>query len=216
MNLMLDSADLTAWRDLIPTGMFSAITTNPVLMQRAGRRYNLDSFEDMLATATELGVEELQLQTVGERTSAMVEFGRKLGALDPNRVVVKVPLTPEGIRAAAVLRREGQRVTMTACYAAKQMLVASALEADYIAPYYGRLLESGQDADGILDAMLAMPVSNTRVLVASLRSAEQVVSLAARGFDSFTMAPAVAEQLLSCEASLQATADFEAAAKATR
>lgn len=214
MNLMLDSADLTAWRDLVPTGMFSAITTNPLLMQRAGRAYNQDSFEVLLAHAVELGVEELQLQTIGQTAAAMVNFGRQLAALDPQRVVVKMPLTPQGIRAAAVLRRDGQRITMTACYAAKQMLVASALEADYIAPYYGRLLESGQDADAILEAMLAMPVSNTRVLVASLRSAEQVVSLAARGFDSFTMAPAVAEQLLSCDASLQATAEFEAAAAA--
>ena len=211
MNLMLDSADLTAWRDLIPTGMFSAITTNPLLMQRAKQAYDLDSFEVLLATAKELGVEELHLQTVGKSSSAMVEFGRKLSALDPNRVVVKVPLTPEGIRAAAALRRHGQRITMTACYAAKQMLVASALKADYIAPYYGRLLESGQDADGILEAMLDRPVSNTWVLVASWRSGEQVVSLAARGFDSFTLAPSVAEQLLSCEASLQAAADFEAA-----
>lgn len=215
MLLMLDSADTGAWRDLLPTGLFGAVTTNPVLMQRAGRSYDLDSFATLLEAAKDLGVNELHLQTIGETSEALANYGRQLAALDPQRVVVKVPLTPAGIRAAAQLRAEGHRITLTACYAAKQMLIARALQADYIAPYYGRLLESGEDADAILDAMRAMQGGSTRILVASLRSTDQVVALAARGFASFTLAPALGEQLLRCEASLQAAEDFEAAAART-
>lgn len=214
MKLMLDSADTSAWRDLIPTGLFSAITTNPLLVQRAGLRYDRDTFETLLATASDLGVDELQIQTIGATPAEMVSFAQTVVGLAPDRVVVKLPLTRAGIQAAAQLRavHPATRLTMTACYAAKQMLVAAALDADYIAPYYGRLLESGKDADRILESMGAMSRGKTKILVASLRSAQQVVALAARGFDSFTLAPAVAETLLSDPASEQATADFEAAA----
>jgi len=108
---------------------------------------------------------------------------------------------------------------MTACYYAKQMFVAQALEADFIAPYFGRMMEAGVDAMGHLATMAQMnngcekPCS---VLVASLRSPEQMVSLADIGHDCFTIAPSVARSLLECGLSVAAFEDFEAIAKSGR
>ena len=79
-----------------------------------------------------------------------------------------------------------------------------------------KLKESGQDADTILDSMLKVCQGKTRVLVASLRSAEQIVALAARGHDTFTIAPAVFDAFMDVPQTQQATAEFEAAASMLR
>jgi transaldolase len=103
---------------------------------------------------------------------------------------------------------------MTAYYDAKQMIVAKTLGADFIAPYFGRMMEAGLDGEGSLAAMLAMNTGSTKrceVLVASLRNAAQMVTLAHQGHDHFTIAPAVACDVLKSSHSVQAFEDFEKA-----
>ncbi len=109
----------------------------------------------------------------------------------------------------------GGPILMTACYDAKQMFVATALHAEYIAPYFGRMLENGQPAYEELERMLAIGQSaagTTKILVASLRNTGQMVELAQLGLDCFTIAPKIAEELLTDSNSIAAVADFEAAA----
>ncbi|MEC8154198.1 MAG: hypothetical protein VX077_04845, partial [Pseudomonadota bacterium] len=83
----------------------------------------------------------------------------------------------------------------------------------YLAPYYGRLVENRQNADKIVDDMRAICQPETRILLASLRSAAQVANLAARGHDTFTLSPRVFDDLLTNETSAAATAAFEEAAR---
>ena len=119
------------------------------------------------------------------------------------------------VRAVPSIRALGGPFLMTACYDAKQMFVATALEADYIAPYFGRMLERGLPAYEAMEEMLAIGRAaggRTRILVASLRDAGQMVALAKLGLDSFTIAPAIARALLEDPNTTEAVADFEAAA----
>jgi transaldolase len=134
-----------------------------------------------------------------------------LAAHDPALVLVKLPATRDGFAAGAVLRAQNMRVTMTAVYTPAQALASAALGATYAAPYYGRIGDAGGDADATIAAMHAVLRTGgdqTRLLVASLRRPEDVAQLAARGCDTFTMAPPVAEALLTSEASEAAAAAF--------
>ncbi|MGJ8602970.1 MAG: transaldolase family protein [Marivita sp.] len=216
MKLYLDTADRAAWADLIPTGMFHGITTNPLLAVRAGLDYPTIDWADMAARAKDLGAKELHAQVYGP-TESYVDWAANLYGVGKNigiETVVKIPLVEGAIRATPRIKALGGRILMTACYDAKQMVVAKALGADFIAPYFGRMMEAGIDGEANLAAMAAMnkgDMSDCKVLIASLRSAEQMVTLALQGHDHFTIAPAVAMDLMTSDKSIVAFDDFEKA-----
>jgi len=217
MKLYLDSADTSAWDNYLPTGIFHGITTNPLLAHRAGLEYEAIDWREMAAHAAKLGAKELHIQVAGGFDS-YVNFSEKLYSIGKEtgiEIVIKIPLVEEAIRVTPDIKKLGGRILMTACYDAKQMFVAKALEADFIAPYFGRMAEAGMDAEGHLSAMLAMNEDSAKpctILVASLRSAAQIVDLARMGHDTFTIAPAIAQELLTSEQSIAAFEDFERAA----
>lgn len=219
MALYLDTADVTAWDRLMPTGLFHGITTNPLLASRAGLDYPAIDWAQMATRARDLGAKELHAQVYGPVESyvdwagALYDAGRAAGI----ETVVKIPLVEQAIRATGAIRALGGRVLMTACYDAKQMFVANALGADFIAPYFGRMDGLGMDAYGALAQMKAIQgISQSAggkrctILVASLRTPEQMVRLAAEGQDTFTISPAVAQALLDDANTAAAYAEFEA------
>ncbi len=215
MALYLDTADLAAWESLMPTGLFHGITTNPLLASRAGLDYPAIDWAQMAARASDLGAQELHAQVCGpvegyvDWAGALYEAGRAAGI----ETVVKIPLVEPAIRTTGAIRALGGRVLMTACYDAKQMFVANALGADFIAPYFGRMDGLGMDAYAALAQMKAIQGAGDKrctILVASLRSPEQMVRLAAEGQDTFTISPAVARALLDDPNTAAAYAEFEA------
>ncbi len=217
MTLYLDTADTSEWADLIPTGMFRGITTNPLLAARAGYAYGEMNWSDLAARARDLGAGELHAQVFGPAESyvdwagALYEVGRGRGI----ETVVKIPLVEAAVRVTPAIKALGGRILMTACYDAKQMFVAQSLGADFIAPYYGRMMEAGIDANAHLAAMKDIQTTGDKaceIVVASLRSTAQMVELATQGQDIFTIAPAIARDLLVDERSVAAFADFEKAA----
>jgi len=200
LRLFLDSADPSEWARFLPLGIFYGVTTNPL-------------------AAADLGSREIQLQTWGESPEQMVNTGIKLAGFAQSglRTVIKIPATDEGFRAARVLKDSGLAVTLTAVYSTGQVLAAAGLGAAYAAPYLGRLDDAGHDGAGTVLKMhkiLAGSGSNTRLLTASLRSAEQVVDLAAAGLDTFTFGAKVAAELLASDLTGAADTDFQRAAKA--
>ncbi len=218
MTLYLDTADRAAWADLMPTGLFHGITTNPLLASRAGLDYPRIDWSAMATQARDLGAVELHAQVAGPVESyvdwagALYEAGRAAGI----ETVVKIPLVEAAIRATPAIKALGGRILMTACYDAKQMFVARALEADFIAPYFGRMDEAGIDAMAHLATMARMnagPGKRCTVLIASLRSPEQMVALADLGHDCFTIAPDVARALMTSAHSIAAHDAFEATLK---
>lgn len=212
LHLLLDSADPAEWSRWLPSGLFQGVTTNPTLLRRAGQPCTLPHLEVLAAAALAHGVREIHLQTWGPDVTTATSRGLALAGMDPGRVLVKVPVTREGAETARRLIAEGVAVTFTACYAVPQVLVAAALGARYIAPYLGRISDGGQDGPAILQEMqrcLEGLQSSTRLLVASLRSANDLPGLAAAGIDTFTLAPAIAAELFSCVATAAAAEQFE-------
>jgi transaldolase len=217
VRLFLDSADPAEWDAWLPAGLFVGVTTNPTLLQRAGQACTEANVADLAARAFALGAAEVQIQTWGGGAAAMAERGRRLAAIDP-RVVVKVPVTRAGAEAAAALTAEGVRVTLTAVYAAHQALTGAGIGAAYVAPYLGRMTDAGRDGRAEVRAMRAILAAAgpaaPRLLVASLRSVDDLTALAAAGCDTFTFGAALAAQLFDEPATEKAARDFEAAAAA--
>ena len=216
MRLYIDSALSDDWEKWAKRGMLYGATTNPMIFKSQGVELSKRTIFRMIDRAKDFDLKSLQLQVHGlnhpkEAAKQMSRFYDRW----QDGVVAKVPLTAEGLSVLPLLPK-GLPITLTAAFDVRQSLLAVSHQARYIAPYYGRLKESGQDADTILDAMLRVCQGKTRVLVASLRSMEQIVALAARGHDTFTISPAVFDAFMDVPQTQQATAEFEAAASLLR
>lgn len=219
LRLFLDSADPGQWQRFLPLGLFHGVTTNPLLLERSGQPCTLQNLETLARTAARLGAREIQLQTWGATAREMEANGLALARIrQPGlAVVVKVPATEGGFAAAAGVRDGGGQVTLTATYGPGQVLAAAGLGAAYAAPYLGRMNDAGLDGTAVLDAMrdiLIRSQSPTRLLVASLRRADEVVDLARRGFDTFTFGDKVAAELFQEDLTETAAGDFQRAAEA--
>lgn len=214
MDLYLDTADRAAWADLMPTGLFRGITTNPLLARRAGLDYPTIDWADMAQQARDLGAQELHGQVYGP-VDTYRDWAQRLydaGAAAGLRTIVKIPMTPDALRAVPSIKTLGGPILLTAVYSPKQVIVAKALGVEFVAPYFGRMDEAGLPAVEHLSDMQAISGGTPRILVASLRSADQLVTLASRGLDCFTLSPELARSLLSDPMTDKAAADFEAAA----
>ena len=212
LRLLLDGADPREWERWLPSGLFQGVTTNPTLLLRAGQPCNLDHLAQLSGRAAALGCRELHLQTWGADWEQQLANGRALAALDPQRVLVKVPITRAGAEVGRQLIAEGVRITFTACYEVAQVLVAAALGADSIAAYLGRISDLGRDGHGDLIAMqraLEGVGSSTRLLVASLRQPGDLARLAAAGLAHHTISAAMAESLFASPDTTAAAEQFE-------
>ena len=137
---------------------------------------------------------------------------RSLAALAPGQLTVKLPVTRSGATAAARLIQAGVPVTFTACYEVPQVLVAAVLGARYVAPYLGRISDSGLDGEAEVRAMQASLRglgSTTRLLVASLRDTASLGRLTAAGLDTFTISASMAAALLTNSQTEHAARAFE-------
>ena len=155
---------------------------------------------------------ELHLQAWGADAASLEACGVTLAALAPGLITVKLPIHEAGLGAARALITQGIPVTFTACYDAAQVLLAAALQADYIAPYLGRINDQGRDGHAELLTMqeaLRAIGSSTRLLVASLRSPADLARLAAGGCDTFTISPAIASALVANPHTAAAAEQFE-------
>ena len=184
MKFFIDTADKNRIMELIPTGMIDGVTTNPSLIAKNG--------DDMATTIK--GICNIQNGPVSAEVTAtdyegMVEEGEYLASLADN-VVVKVPLTQEGLMACKTLRHLGIQVNVTLCFSVGQALLAAKSGATYISPFVGRLDDIGQNGlDLIYDIVEIYSNYNfkTEVLVASIRGAHHVGESAKLGADVVTI-----------------------------
>lgn len=209
MKLLLDTADSSIWEQLIPEGYWSGITTNPLLLARANLPVTLDTYRALYTKAMRLGVREIHFQVFGDNW-----FEQALSILDIGpEVFVKIPAVSKGFKVAAQLNCPA-RVTFTAVYSTTQVMAAEATGSAYAAPYFARLQESGANTD-VIFRQIAEVANTTTVLVASLRTNEQIEQLAGLGFSCFAVPSALALSWLDRPLALAAINDFESAAKAT-
>lgn len=215
--MFLDSASEEEWAKWLPSGIFTGVTTNPIILERDGRECNLAALTDLAKQALEYdAVQEFQVQTWGGSSDEMWKNGIALAKYDPDVIVVKVPATFEGIKAANALVADGIRVTLTAAYASHQAVLAAAVGANYCAPYLGRMNDAGRDGFGTIVEMqktVDKLDSDMRILVASVRNVGDIAKLAAQGCDTFTISAKIAEDMFADPLTTQAAVDFEAAAE---
>lgn len=214
LRLYLDTAERAAAEPLLATGLFAGLTTNPTILLRAG--LGVDAIPGIHAWARSAGAGEIFFQAWGDDADTMVERGLRLRELGDD-VVVKLVASQPGAAACRELSRRDIPTLLTAIYSPGQAMIAAAAGATYLAPYLGRMSDSGRDGHGDVVAMhelLRATGSPTKVLLASIRDVPSMVALARHGVDCFTMAPAVAQEFFSDPLTLEAVKAFEEAVRA--
>lgn len=208
-RLYVDSAEADEVGELLRDGLVHGVTTNPTILERADR--SVADAPELYARWIAEGAHEVFFQAWGESRGALLRTAEGILALGPE-VVVKVPATREGFVVAAELSRAGAPVLLTAVYSPAQALMAATLGVRYIAPYLGRMQDSGLDGIAEIAVMTAVVAgSGTDVLAASLRTPDAIVALAAVGVPYFTAAPAVILAVLHHDVSDRSSEEFEAA-----
>ena len=205
----VDSAQIDDVSEVLRDGLVHGVTTNPTILERARR--SAANSPELYARWVSEGAQEVFFQAWGENAQAMLRIAEGIRALGP-KVVVKVPATRAGFAAAANLSRDGVTVLLTAVYSPAQALMAASLGVRYIAPYLGRMQDSGLDGIAEIAAMTAMVAgTDTDVLAASLRTPGAIVALAEVGVRYFTAAPSVVLAVMQHDVSDSSSKEFEAA-----
>src|SRR6266436_61251 len=139
MKFFLDTANIEEIREVASTGILDGITTNPTLISKEG-----NPFEEQLLKICSIVDGPVSAETVSPDAAGMVEEGRHLAKLHKN-IVVKCPMTREGLKATKQLSDEGIRVNVTLIFYAPQALLAAKAGAYFVSPFVGRLDDVGQD-----------------------------------------------------------------------
>jgi len=194
MKLFIDSGNLKDIESLVALGIIDGVTTNPSLLAKEPGDYkdNLKKICGIVQGPTSAEVTETEAQ-------AMIRQGRDLSKIDPH-IVVKVPLTKDGIKACKALSGEGIKVNVTLCFSPSQALLAAKVGATYISPFVGRLDDVATPGMELIRDIVEIYTNynfKTEVLVASTRSPMHIVEAARLGADICTCPPAVIESLFN-------------------
>ena len=193
MKIFLDTANLESIKKFNDMGLLDGITTNPSLMSKEG-----GDPKSAMEEITQVIKGDVSLEVVSTEYSGMMGEGKRLREYGPN-VVVKVPMTPDGLRACKSLSSEGIPVNVTLIFSPNQALLAAKSGAKYVSPFIGRLDDIGQDGMHLIQEIKEI-FSNykfgTEILVASVRHPMHVVEAAKIGADVVTLPPAVLDKML--------------------
>jgi len=193
MKFFLDSANISEIKESVALGLIDGITTNPSLVSKEKR-----DFRKLIEEICQIVDGPISAEVVATDEEGMVEEGRSLAKIHKN-VVVKVPMTANGLKATRRLSKEGTRVNVTLIFSPAQALLAAKAGATYVSPFIGRLDDVGQVGMDLIDQIVAI-FSNytfkTEVLVASIRNPIHVIEAAQLGADVATMPFSVLQQLL--------------------
>jgi len=193
MIFFLDTANLDELREAASWGVVSGVTTNPSLVSREGNV----KFEDHISEITSIVNGPISAEVIALDTEGMVKEGRALAAISTN-IVVKVPMTPEGMGAARILSDDGIPVNATLVFSPQQALLAAAAGASYVSPFVGRLDDIGEDGVGLvadIAEIFALQDIRTKILAASIRNPGHVSACALAGADVATLPFKVLKQL---------------------
>ena len=193
MKLYLDTANVKEIQEGANLGLIDGVTTNPSLVAREGR-----SFKEMLLEICNLIDGPISAEVVETELDAMIKEGRELAKVH-NNIVVKIPLIMEGLRATRVLAAEGIRVNVTLCFSPAQALLAAKAGAWCVSPFIGRLDDVSSNGMELIRQILTIYHNYdfpTQVLVASVRTPQQVAEAALAGGHICTMPYSIFQQLV--------------------
>ena len=195
MKIFLDTANLESIRKFNDMGLLDGITTNPSLMSKEG-----GNPKDVMAEITKIIKGDVSLEVVSTEYSGMIEEGKRLRQYGKN-VVVKVPMTPDGLKACKHLTSEGIPVNVTLIFSPNQALLAAKSGAKYVSPFIGRLDDIGKDGMNLFRDIKKIFDNykddfKTQILVASIRHPIHVIDAAKIGAHVVTLPPSVLDKML--------------------
>jgi len=193
MKIFLDSANVASIKTFADMGILDGVTTNPTLIAKENR-----GFLELVGEILRIVSGPVNLEVVSQNTEGMLHEAHDLAALAPN-VVVKVPMTSEGLVAVRKLHKEGIKTNVTLVFSPNQALLAAKAGAGYVSPFIGRLDDAGHVGMSVVEEILQIYRNyniETQVLVASIRHPVHVVEAAKLGAHVATMPADVLEKMV--------------------
>lgn len=178
MKIFIDTANINEIKQANDLGVISGVTTNPSLIAKEGR-----NFEEVVKEICGIVDGPISAEVIGLKWDEMVKEARELAKIHPN-VVIKIPMTPDGLRATKVLSGEGIKTNVTLIFSVNQALLAAIAGATYVSPFVGRLDDVGQDGMELISDIVEIfdqYALSTEVIAASIRHPLHVTAAAKVG-----------------------------------
>ena len=194
MRLFLDTANIKDIDSRLHDGIISGVTTNPTLIKKSGKDPD-DIYADLIQ---DIGITDLSIEVNGKSSKELIENGIKYGKLWTNEATIKLPCTPDGLRACKTLSFMGIRTNVTLVFSVSQAIMAALAGATYISPFVGRLDDNGHDGVGLVRDIARVFCHNrtdTQILAASIRDANTVGQAFAAGAHICTIPPKVYDDM---------------------
>ncbi len=192
MKFFIDTADVTEIREASNLGLVDGVTTNPSLIAKSGRK-----FKDVIKEITAIVDGPISAEVISLEAEGMVKEAKELAKIHKN-IVIKVPMTPEGLKAVKQLSAKGIKTNVTLIFSPMQALLAAKAGATYVSPFVGRLDDISQDGMGIVEEIRTIFDNygyTTEIIVASIRNPVHVLNSALIGADIATIPYSVMLQL---------------------
>ena len=194
MKFFIDTANLNEIKEASEMGLIDGVTTNPSLIAKEGKV----DFIKHIAKICKIVDGDVSAEVTSLDVAGMLKEGREYAKIAPN-VVIKCPLTLDGLKATRTFRAEGTKVNVTLCFSAAQALLAAKAGASYISPFIGRLDDIAQDGMQLIRDIVQIYDNygfSTEVLAASIRHPMHIVDCALAGADVATIPFKVIQQLV--------------------
>ena len=213
MKFFVDTANVDEIRKANDMGIICGVTTNPSLIAKEGRDFNQVIAE--IASIVD-GPISGEVKATTTDAEGMIKEGREIAAIHPN-MVVKIPMTVEGLKAVKVLHAEGIKTNVTLIFSAAQALLAARAGATYVSPFLGRLDDISMPGINLINEIteiFMMHDIQTEIIAASIRNPIHVIDCAKAGADIATVPYKVLEQMTKHPLTDQGIAKFQADYKA--
>jgi transaldolase len=192
MKFFIDTADVNEIREAHALGLVDGVTTNPSLIAKSGRK-----FKDVIKEITAIVDGPISAEVIALDAEGMVKEAKELVKIHKN-IVIKVPMTPEGLKATKQLSAKGIKTNVTLIFTSMQALLAAKAGATYVSPFVGRLDDISQDGMGIIEEIRTIFDNygyTSEIIVASIRNPIHVLNSALIGADVATIPYSVMLQL---------------------
>ena len=193
MKLFLDTANVEHIKEENEMGVICGVTTNPSLIAKEGRDFN-----EVIKEITEIVDGPISGEVVSEDAEGMIKEGREIAAIHKN-MIVKIPMTVEGLKAVKVLAREGIKTNVTLIFSANQALLAANAGATYVSPFLGRVDDISMDGMELVRTIaeiFEVHGINTEIIAASVRHPIHVIEAARAGAHIATVPYALVMQMV--------------------
>ena len=185
MDLFLDTANLKEIKEGSEWGFLKGVTTNPSLISKEGRKQ-----KDIISEIVKMVDGPISAEVTANDSENRIKQGHELYQLDPKHIVIKLPITMDGLKACSVLHKEGIPTNRTLCFSVSQALLAREAGATYVSPFLGRLDDNGWDSKKLIQDLVTLKKANgytTKIICASIRNVAHVETCALLGADIATI-----------------------------